>query len=344
MRYAAFALLLSLFGCTRHPNTVITPAFFYWQTHLQLTTTQQAYLRQLQIHTLYVRFFDVDWDPQRQDAVPLAETRIDTQGLAGLTIVPCIFITNHTLEQLPVGQIPQLAERILKKTAALQHQAPQLSIQKILLDCDWTTGTRDAFFTLTQWLQRTLHAQGKQLEVTIRLHQFRYPNITGVPTADRGMLMCYNTGDLESWATTNSIYQQADVQPYLEGTDTYPLPLQLAVPAFRWGVVFRNQRLVRLIHQLDATQLTDTTRFDRIADNRFFVKKSTYLDGYYLYQGDRIRLESTGIPEMESAIRLMKPILSQSDSCTIAVFHLDTTLVQTISHASMASFFSKARQ
>lgn len=343
MRYAPlFGLLLSLSTCSRSSEPILTtPAFFYWQTQLRLTSDQQTYLQQLGVHTLYVRFFDVDWDDQRQDAVPLAETRIDTQGLAGMTIVPCVFITNQTLLQLPANQIPRLAERLLQKIETLRQQAPLLTVSKVLIDCDWTTRTRASFFSLTKHLQKSLHAQNKQLEVTIRLHQFRHPDITGVPPADHAMLMCYNTGDLEAWETNNSIYQEQDVQAYLPRKTNYPLPLHLALPAFHWGIVFRNNQLVRLIHGLEATQLSDTRRFRPISPNRFAVKKSTYLDGYYLYQGDRIRLESTGVAEMESALRLLKPFLPKTDSRTVAVFHLDTTLVQKISYVSMASIFSQ---
>jgi hypothetical protein len=46
---------------------------------------------------------------------------------------------------------------------------------------------------------------------------------------------------------------------------------------------------------------------------------------------------------MESAFDLVKPSLKPDLSFALSVYHLDTTLVQRISHGSMAQFFQKNR-
>lgn len=341
-RTAYLAVLVFLTACTPKEH-VCTPAFYHWQTNLQLTQNQQQYLDKLHINRLYVRFFDVDWDPEFKDAIPLAEVRIDTHGLTGREIIPTIFITNRTMQRIQTHQIPLLADRIITKIEILRTPIIHHPIPEIQIDCDWTQTTRAPFFQLLELLRQKVHAKNRQLSATIRLHQYSAFLQTGVPPVDRGMLMCYNTGILEDWQESNSIYREQHAKPYLTRRVPYPLPLDLAVPAFKWGVLFRNGELVRLIHGLDSSALTNDPRFRQIDSGRFSVQKSTYLDGYYLYRGDRIRLEQTGIPEMESALNLFKPIMPPGSAYTLSVYHLDTALVQKIPHASMARLFQKAR-
>ncbi|MFZ4559653.1 MAG: hypothetical protein ACOYOD_05595 [Saprospiraceae bacterium] len=328
-------------GCERTPHA-ITPAFYHWKTSLQLSAEEERYLQHVQAGRLYVRFFDVDWDAGYGDAVPLAEVQIDTFTEPALEIIPAVFITNRTLEQLPTGQIPRLATRILKKITAIKSRFPANPIPEIQIDCDWTAGTRAAYFQLLQHIRKGTAAEGLRLSATVRLHQFNGYAQTGVPPVDRAMLMCYNTGDLEAWDEENSIYQESDARPYLDRPTEYPLPFDVALPAFRWGVLFRDGRLIRLIHGLDPSDL-QRAAFRQTGPWRYVVEKSTYLDGYYLYQGDRIRLESTGLPDMQSAFGLVKPSLKPGMAFALSVYHLDTTLVQRISHGSMAHFFQKNR-
>ncbi|MFM8363011.1 MAG: hypothetical protein ACKOA4_09965 [Haliscomenobacter sp.] len=328
-------------GCRRAPHAII-PAFYHWKTTLQLSEEESRYLQRVQAGRLYVRVFDVDWDPEYGDAVPLAQVQIGPFKGSGLEIVPAVFITNRTLKQLPPGEIPRLADRILKKATALKFHFPDSLIPEIQIDCDWTAGTRAAYFRLLRHIRKGAAAEGLRLSATVRLHQFSGYDRTGVPPVDRAMLMCYNTGDLEGWEEENSIYQESDARRYLGRHIAYPLPFDVALPAFRWGVLFRDGHLIRLIHGLDPTDL-QRAAFKQTGPRRYRVEKSTYLDGYYLYRGDRIRLESTGLADMQSAFDLVRPSLKPGMSFALSVYHLDTTLVQRISHGSMARFFQKAR-
>ena len=63
--------------------------------------------------------------------------------------------------------------------------------KEMQVDCDWTQGSRAAYFALLRALRDRLHAQGRRLSATIRLHQVKCSADTGVPV-DRGMLMAYN--------------------------------------------------------------------------------------------------------------------------------------------------------
>ncbi|MFN7116651.1 MAG: hypothetical protein ACK4TA_07600, partial [Saprospiraceae bacterium] len=176
------------------------------------------------------------------------------------------------------------------------------------------------------------------ISATIRLHQYRDFKETGVPPVNRGMLMFYNTGDVENWAEENSILNLEAASYYLPTSDfrlptskTYPIPLDIALPIFSWGVLFRNGSMIRLINNLQATDLTDTARFLKIADNRFEVVKSTYLNGYYLYEGDQIRTESIDQSLLLQAADLLYDKI-KNRPLTIAFYHLDTATIKHFPH------------
>ncbi|MBK9015395.1 MAG: hypothetical protein IPM82_15775 [Saprospiraceae bacterium] len=127
-------------------RSVIRPAFYHWQTQLQLTEAERSYLDSLGAKKLYVKFFDVDWDGATGQPVPLASVEIDTTRLGGLDIVPTIFITNRTLLNLPMLEVDTLAGRIFQKIKSLSPQPPQ----EVQFDCDWTERTQAKFFALLE--------------------------------------------------------------------------------------------------------------------------------------------------------------------------------------------------
>ena len=59
----------------------------------------------------------------------------------------------------------------------------------------------------------------------------------------------------------------------------------------------------------------------------FEVKKSTYLDGRYLYAGDKIRLETVSFETLNSAANSLNAHLG-NDTKTISFYHLDTTTIK----------------
>lgn len=325
-----------IIGCGKKTARQVRPAFYHWKSNLQLTRVEKNYLDALGVGRLYVKCFDVDWDAATGQPVPLAVLEMDTAGLAGLQLVPTVFITNRCLLNLPVGGEPALAGRIFDKIAALWPSG-LLPVGEVQFDCDWTAQTRDRFFGLltafkAQAASAPVPGFDSQLTIsaTIRLHQLKYPEQTGVPPADRGMLMCYNMGDLDSWETGNSVFDLSVLAEYLDGktlASGYPLPLDVALPLYRWGGVYRDGRLVQLFNNLGPEMLRDTGRFHLLAANRYQVGQSTYLQGSYLYAGDKIRLETASEAVLEKAVPSLSSIAARP-GCTVAFYHLDTSTVR----------------
>lgn len=318
-------LFLFLLTCCTQPETQISPAFYHWRTRLALTETERNYLHGLRVKKLYAKFFDVDWSESAQQALPQALIELAPETLPdSLVLIPTVFITNRTFLNLPASEIPQLAANICDKIKALA-KAP---FEEVQLDCDWSEKTRDAYFQLLISLRACFGAT-VSLSATIRLHQVKYAEQTGVPPVDRGMLMFYNMGDVEAGEEWNSILNLETAQQYLDkNTARYPLPLDVALPLFSWGVLFREGKMIRLINNLSAADLARDERLRATGPNRFEVVRSGYLDGNYLYTEDEIRIEAVQTENLMAAAQLLKRYLPQASQRNLAFYHLDTTLIR----------------
>lgn len=328
MGASPFILLLSAWAACTSPQVQreVRPAFYYWKTAATLSGSDRAYLNELGCSRLYLRCFDVDWDEEQQQLIPVAPVLLDTSAVEALEIVPVIFITNRSFQHLSLAEIPALAAKIARKLEQLLPQLPSGQIVEWQLDCDWTESTRDLYFALLEELKAQASAKGCQLSATIRLHQLRYPEKTGVPPVDRGMLMLYNMGELSHWSEENSILNLAATKPYLEGLSDYSLPLDMALPLFHWGVVFRESEVAALLPQASHSTLADTARFERVESDRYQVKTGTFFYGTYLYEGDWIRLEQVDERQLEALVFMLNSEFPAAPF-HLSFYHLDSLLL-----------------
>lgn len=271
---------------------------------------------------------DVGSTAETGEIRPFAQLNMaDTTGLAGRQMVPTVFITNEVFKNISAEKTDWLAQKIAVSIANITKKCPANSVGSLYqFDCDWTPSTRTAFFSFLQKIRLYLPPDN-QLSATIRLHQYKFPKQTGVPPVDRGMLMLYNTGDLDDPAETNSIFKTTDAQRYLIGAPArYALPLDVALPIFSWALVFRNQEFWKIIPDPNPAMWADTSRFERLNATRFRIRQGTFVGGHYLRPDDQLRVESIAPSLLKQAAQLA----AQTDlasNATIAFFHLDSTTV-----------------
>ena len=238
------------------PPRQLTKAFYYWKSEFSLSEYEKRALTQNDINKLYIRFFDVDWDPISNQAVPKAVVYFKENP--PVAFVPTVFITNRTLEKLSWGGIEELAKKVQQKIWQIHRQHSQadipridnsakfsrntLHIHELQIDCDWTLQTKAKYFELLNQLSKQLDANHSHfgykvaLSATIRLHQIKFYRTTGVPPVARGMLMYYNMGDWKSPRTENSILDLNTASRYADYVSDYPLPLDVVLPLFRWAI------------------------------------------------------------------------------------------------------------
>lgn len=325
LSYLTGLLFLPVFVCchqdAQKPHH-LTPAFYYWQTTYSLNQPETALLQRLASKKLYLRFFDVDWDVGQRQAVPKAVIRFKAKPTVPV-IVPVVFITNRTLQHIQAGDIATLGSRIVQKIQQIAREQG-MHPAEIQLDCDWTGSTRERYFALLHTIRKAINVP---LSATIRLHQIKYVSQTGVPPVDRGMLMFYNMGDWKRPDTRNSIYDLDVAQRYTSYIDQYPLPLDFVMPLFRWTVVYRNNRFLTLLNNVDQRRLMGQSFLQMENDsNRFVAQHDTTAWGLSIRQGDLFRAEAcTPLNLLRGKAELVSKI--QNEKSTFALYHLDSTLL-----------------
>jgi hypothetical protein len=328
----ALSAILLLNGCRQQPPV---RSFCFWQRSFTLSSEEWAAMRQTGTGHLYIRFFDVDVDEPSGKVIPVGTLIVKDAPPCSYT--PAVFITNKVFERTPQTELDTLAKRIVQRIETIDHtlqafirndtiraharQATGIKTDDILIDCDWTTSTRDRYFCFLQKVRQLMPR--RQLSVTLRLWQYRHREQAGIPPANRCLLMCYNMTDPAKPQTGNSIGSTGELTQYLTGKN-YPLKTDIALPLFGWGVLFHNGAWAGLLGNVNATVLhADTAHFAKESDNTFMVRKDTVAGNRYLRYGDRIRMEQIDGKELEKMSFLIKKRLSLSSGCRITLFALD---------------------
>jgi hypothetical protein len=330
-------VLCALFSCNenREPRQ-IEPSFYYWKSVLSLTAFEKQKLHSLQVKTIYLKFFDVDWDEATRKPLPVAKlqaARDDLQG--GNTIIPVVFITNECIQKIDSSQVKQLAENIYSLILEIKQANNFDSIPEIQIDCDWTEATKDKYFQLLNNLKP--QTKNYKLSSTIRLHQIKFLTKTGIPPVDRGLLMCYNMGNLKDPATKNSILETEELKKYTGNLSTYPLPLDVAFPLFDWKVLYCNNVYTGLIQGLPDAAFSNS--FCSKSGNRYQVLKDTLLQGYDLRKGDMIRNEQSDIKEVLSAADEISKHLKNTP-LRVSLYHLDSVILSKYSTHELESIYN----
>jgi hypothetical protein len=316
-----FSFFIFFTSCQPTPRP-INRAFYHWKTNIASSDSEKKYIDSLNINQLYLRFFDIDI--QDGAIVPLAVLQNPQKYTPTVPIIPTIFITNRTFQNLHIAKIPNFAAMVLAKITAITLQNGFPKPTEIQFDCDWTATTRAQYFVFLKEFHRQSHIN---LSATIRLHQIKFFEKTGVPPVQRGMLMFYNMSDVENMDTKNSILNITEGEKYLSRASEYPLELDVALPLFRWGAVFRNEELIKLIVGLEDVKLADNQLFKNKRNFDYELLQNTYFGGYYLYKGDVIRVESVSLSELSKAAQVVQASIKKNKALTVSFYHLDSTVI-----------------
>jgi hypothetical protein len=130
------------------------------------------------------------------------------------------------------------------------------------------------------------------------------------------------------------------VTPYIANLDCYPLPLDVVLPIFSWGVLFYHDEFIRLINNVREQNLFDHQNFERYADNVFRAKRSTYFDSVYIYQNSLIRVEEVSAEENALTAFSISFHLPETTSMRVAFFHYDPAILKAYRHEDLQETYS----
>lgn len=337
--YLEFILLVSsllLVSCNR-PSP--TRSVYYWKTVFKLSKQEYNYLQNLHVRKLYLRLFDVDWDETTQQPVPSGTLHFKDSIPAEMLVVPVVYLTNKTLLNTSEKSINQLAGHVFEKIKAivLMHH---IEYQEIQFDCDWTGKTRDRYFAFLKAVSQKLD-KNQFLSATIRLHQVKYSSITGVPPVKRGMLMFYNMGYISAKANYNSIYNREDAARYTQSVKNYALPLDVALPAFSWGIHLRDGKIQELLNNFSTSMLPDSL-FEHAENNFYRARKSFFFHGFYFMENDQIKMEETSPAlTLDAARQLSKELKNEERS--VSIYHCDSLIFTRYEQKDLSKIYRSFR-
>lgn len=293
-----------------------------------------AALKEHNVKTLYVKLFDVDWNEAKSTAEPVAKSIFQQPPPQGITITPVVFITQEPLQKLDSSGIHALAVNMDKLLQSIATTDSLPLSNEVQLDCDWTANTKANFFQLLRALKQQPFFRAKTVSATIRLHQLKFIAQVGVPPVDKGLLMCYNMGNLRHAKTVNSIIDEEELKKYINNLNDYPLPLDVALPLFDWWVLFEGEQYKGLVREFQppANTAEKVIRFNR----------DTTINGHGFRAGQWLHHETSDATVVKAcADRIAKKLTGKSP--TVILYHLHQPLLTKYTRHELESFFSSFR-
>lgn len=320
------------FGCRQ--KSIVYPTFYFWKTDYHNNKAETDYLDQFKSKALYVRIMDVDFDPDRQQSVPVSPIKFSDPLPTQVEIIPVVFLVNRIFNDTDSNKTKVLANRIANFVDAKVKQAGKQNYAELQIDCDWTKTTRDQYFEFLKQLKRQPLLKGKNISVTLRLHQVKNVVTSGIPPVEKAMLMCYNMGNLRKYGDQNSILDQHEMDVYLKDyLKNYPLKLDVALPLFEWAVVFRNKAYAGISKRINKTQIDDKKLFRQRGNSILYDLLMDY-PAAGLKQGDVIRWEEISNKNLLATSTFLSRYLKPGER-NLVFYHLETDLLKHFTHEDL---------
>ena len=315
------ATLLFVCSCGHPDNQPLAHrGVYHWKTTYNPTDWEKQWMKSHKVDRLYIKLFDVEpgrlHDKPDWKMVPVATTLFPQELPDDIDVIPVVYITVSAIQELGDLQWNRelkdtYASLIVKRIDDMMRDHWSGTVREVQIDCDWTKQTEQSYFALAKSIRDKLHKRRITLSGTVRLHQLPYIGQQGIPF-DRSLLMCYNTGNLYSRETRNSILDFDDVKPYLQQYKSDTLPrTDIAFPVFGWGVEYGKDG-----------------SFKRLVNSKNMPAKSN--DSVRVEWGQRKEICKT-----QSAL----PVLD-ADHTTI-LYHLDSLNLSHYSYEDIETFYSR---
>jgi hypothetical protein len=320
MRRLTFLFIIFVLGC--QPDRTPSTSFYYWKTVFQLSPEEKAVLTTNNVNRLYIRYCDV---VVKNDEAKPESPIIFAASPGDIKVIPVVYIKNEVMLNDNID-VTKLAEKL---TSFIQQINTVNTIQtnELQIDCDWTEQSKNKYFEFLELIQSK---SNMTVSATIRLHQVKYPERTGVPPVQKGVLMYYNMGRI-SVHRSNSIYDKSIALRYLDRLAEYPINLDVALPIFVWGVHIRDNKVIGLLRDVDAETFYSDNHFEMLASPFFETNESTFKKGYHFQKGDRIKIESISRDDLQEMLDDLKQKI-KSKPAEVIFYDLDKFNLKQFDH------------
>lgn len=323
-------------------ETIVTRGFYAWQSGYNINHTANKKLFQsFQGQRLYLKMFEVTYR-DLPGAIPISKTnfKLDNKLMLGAEIVPCVYIENEVMNKLGPTELEELADNIVFLIDKYMHEkvfddtAENRYYKEIQLDCDWTKSNKDSYFKLIQLVKKK---SKKTVSCTMRLYPYKYREQMGTPPVDRIMLLCYNLLNPTKNTDKNSILDLAELKKYIDFDTPYPLPVDLAFPAYSSGYRFNQQRFDGVFHAVP--KALDEIVVPTKKNLHYAVSKDTTINHIYFQKGETIKIERVSEKDLLAAAKLLNNHINQSE-INVILYHLDYEELNQYNHEVLDSVFN----
>lgn len=252
----------------------LTSSFYYWENIYNEKEVNEK---------LYIKVLDIAYSTKMEVISTIFNSKPNKD------FVPTIYITNETMKNVDYELISNM---IIKKLNSFDFIYNELQI-----DCDWSGSSKSNYFKLLEDLKNKTN---KKISATIRLHQIKYYDKTGIPPVNYGVLMYYNMSNIADYQTNNSILDNNIAKQYHYNFDTYSLKLKLALPLYSQAIQFRDNKALDIFEGVNKNDFDEN--FKQLKNNKYEVITSTYFKGRYIYKGDIFRFEDSNEKDIKIAL------------------------------------------
>ena len=334
--YLIILAALIITGCAA-PTAIDNPqpSVYFWKTVFDLDSAEAKFVDDFGIKKIYLRYFDVVVDQDKNALMPNATLQFRQPVPEGVEVIPVVFIVEKCLRHNVDSIANMLVDRVIKMSET--NHVPQ--IHELQIDCDWTAKSEKVYFPFLQKVKDYAATKGLKLSVTIRLHQLNM----AAPPCDYGVLMLYNTGNYANRRCKNPILYYEDVKPFVRHLKKYPLRMCVAFPNFKWQILFKKGKFSNILY---SENLDDTLNFARIDSATYFVQNARDIPMYIgneafnvmLNYGDTIfvrKAEFIEIEKVRAAVDEYRPeILSQT-----IIYDLNSNNINNINYPQYEKIF-----
>ena len=323
-------------SCSKPAPHFKNRAFYYWKTTFEITAEDRKVLDDLRINKLYVRMFDVVYDETAKQPKPVRPLIMGSLQIQGIEIIPVVYIMQDVFRKIDDKESHKLAADIVRLTRTVLAGKTG-TVMEFQSDYDWVPSTKEKYFHFLTELKRTLKEKspGAILSATIRLHQVKYKDLTGVPPIDRGMLMAYNMMDIRYLTPENTTFDVKELKKYVRSVNDYPLKLDLALPIFPSFLIYENNEIKNMLTGLDVKFLGDNDKFQKLSHNMYMAKGVFSYKGEDFSIGDIVKVERISLDGLKKAVKLFEKKGNLGD--TICIFHCDTGMIREITDEKIDS-------
>lgn len=308
-------------GCTGRQSPTVS--FYIWKSRLTTQDADTAYLNTLGTQKIYVRMFDIS--DNGSGAYPLADySPVNTPSFSQ-DIVPVVFITNKTFLQCPAAEIDSLARQCVGQMDELCRLHFNKRPSGYQFDCDWTEKTQENYFRFLTSVKKL--RKEAEVSCTIRLHQIKFSEKTGIPPVDKGVLMYYASSEPTDFTNKNTILNNDEAALYIGKLPSYPLHVDVALPLYSWGIVKNPFGKIKLINGVCRTEIeAHPDRYKQAGEGVYQILQSHYLRGMWVNKGYKLKVEEIS-PEilLEAARTLHKKL--KAEKREVIFYHLDKEIL-----------------